>query len=88
MLSFSSKIHTFFFCLFFLIFLEVSFPYIFICIKQTLLFFLPHNLCPNRLCTGGSGGDLFVEDVCELVSTKRQKDFYNNSTKSQCKPST
>lgn len=35
------------------------------------------------LCTDVSSDDLFVGDVCELVTTKRQKDFYNNSTKSQ-----
>lgn len=45
------------------------------------------SAAPNRLCTDGSGEGLYVGGVCELVTTKRQKDFYNNSTKSQCKPS-
>lgn len=46
--------------------------------------FLKCLLCPNRLCTDNNE-NLFVGDVCELVTTKRQKDFYNNNTKSQCK---
>lgn len=46
--------------------------------------FLPCFLCPNRLCTDNHE-NLFVGDVCELATTKRQKDFYNNNTKSQCK---
>lgn len=40
-------------------------------------------LCPNRLCNGNNE-NLFVGDVCELSTTKRKKDFYNNNTKSQC----
>lgn len=40
-------------------------------------------LCLNRLC-GDSGESLFVGDVRELVATKKRKEFYNNTTKSQC----
>ncbi|KAI3364290.1 hypothetical protein L3Q82_011096 [Scortum barcoo] len=35
-----------------------------------------------RLC-GDNKENRFVGDVCELATTKRQKDFYNNNTKSQ-----
>uniref|UniRef100_A0A3Q2VAT8 F-box only protein 25 n=1 Tax=Haplochromis burtoni TaxID=8153 RepID=A0A3Q2VAT8_HAPBU len=37
----------------------------------------------KELCNGNNE-NLFVGDVCELSTTKRKKDFYNNNTKSQC----
>lgn len=40
-------------------------------------------LVPHRLCTDNNE-HLFVGDVCELATTKRKKDLYNNNTKSQC----
>ncbi|XP_039873274.1 F-box only protein 25 isoform X1 [Simochromis diagramma] len=36
----------------------------------------------KELCNGNNE-NLFVGDVCELSTTKRKKDFYNNNTKSQ-----
>ncbi|XP_022624741.1 F-box only protein 25 isoform X3 [Seriola dumerili] len=36
----------------------------------------------KELCSGNNE-NLFVGDVCELATTKRKKDFYNNNTKSQ-----
>lgn len=39
--------------------------------------------CLNRLCSDNKQ-NLFVGDVCELNTTKRKKDFYNNNAKSQC----
>uniref|UniRef100_A0A3P8S339 F-box only protein 25 n=1 Tax=Amphiprion percula TaxID=161767 RepID=A0A3P8S339_AMPPE len=37
----------------------------------------------KELCNDNND-NLFVGDVCELATTKRKKDFYNNNTKSQC----
>ncbi|XP_058469865.1 F-box only protein 25 isoform X1 [Solea solea] len=37
---------------------------------------------PNRLCSGNQE-NVLVEDVCELATTKRKKEFHNNNTKSQ-----
>uniref|UniRef100_A0A3B5AF30 F-box only protein 25 n=1 Tax=Stegastes partitus TaxID=144197 RepID=A0A3B5AF30_9TELE len=37
----------------------------------------------KELCSDNND-NLFVGDVCELATTKRKKDFYNNNTKSQC----
>ncbi|XP_029984395.1 F-box only protein 25 isoform X1 [Sphaeramia orbicularis] len=40
------------------------------------------ELAFKELCSDNKE-NLFVGDVCELASTKRKKDFYNNNTKSQ-----
>ncbi|KAK2890160.1 F-box only protein 25 isoform X1 [Channa argus] len=54
--------------------------------KRIVLF--GHELEDNReidlevLCSHNKE-NLFVEDVCELTTTKRKKDLYNNNTKSQ-----